>query len=678
MSGAKRILIVGGGYAGVSVAKNLNKKYHKNNDIEIVLVDRNPFHTLMTELHEVAGMRTEPESVQVSFRKIFGGTKVRIITDTVVSIDFEAKKAVLTGSELDWDHIVIGTGAEPDYFGIPGIKENSFTLWSFQDAIRIRRHLEDIWARAAAESDPEKRKKMLTFVVAGAGFTGIEMMGELLELRKVMCRKHHIDPKDVRNVVVEAMPSMLAMLAEPLRVKAQKYLEKMNCEIMLSSPIVGAGEGFVSIKDGRTIETDTFIWTCGISGSRFAGALGFESKRNRILANAQLQVEGRDNVWIAGDNLWFLENEKPLPQIVETAHQTGELVAHNIIATLEGKPLSAFKSNYHGFMVSIGGKYGVADAGGIRTSGFFAMAIKHLINLYYLFTIAGVNQCWEYLKHEFLDIHHRRSIIGGFAEHKMRGYWPLLLRLWLGFSWVMEGVNKIGEGWLSFGLGSKSGWMFSRGVVQSGVAVNTAVAGSETAAVVDAVSEATEEWVEGAEEIAETVPVVAEAVVDAVSQASEEWVEGAEAVVEAVVEAGEPIARALGPVFDLSKPIFSMNGPVATWFRTTFMDGLFAYIPYPLFQTMIVAAEIAIGLALFGGAFTWFAAVASIGMCIVFTLSGMFSWNQLWFVFAAILCMGGAGRAFGLDYWIVRFAKRIWNGIPFVRRHHLYLDEPTK
>ncbi len=580
---------------------------------------------------------------------------------------------------MGWDHIVIGTGADPDYFGIPGIKEHSYTLWSFEDAIKIRRHLDDVWARAAAESDPVKRKKLLTFVVAGAGFTGIEMMGELLELRKVMCRKHHIDPKEVRNVVVEAMPTMLAMLAEPQRVKAQKYLEKMNCELMLSSPIVGAEDGIVSIKDGRTIETETFIWTCGVSGSQFAGKLGFESKRNRILANAHLQVEGRDSVWIAGDNLWFLENDKPLPQIVETAHQTGELVAHNIIATLEGKPLSSFKSNYHGFMVSIGGKYGVADAGGVRTSGFFAMAIKHMINLYYLFTIAGVNQCWEYLKHEFLDIKDRRSIIGGFAEHKMRGYWPVLLRFWLGFSWVMEGVNKIGEGWLSFGLGSKSGWMFSRGVVQAGVAaVNTAAADPAVAAAVDAVSEASEEWVEGTEEVVEAAPVIAEAVVDAVTQASEEWVEGAEAVVEAVSAAAEPVTRALGPVFDLSKPIFSMNGTVATWFRTTFMDGIFAYIPYPFFQTMIVLAEIAIGLALFGGAFTWFAAVASIGMCIVFTLSGMFSWNQLWFVFAAVLCMGGAGRAFGLDYWIVRFAKRFWNGIPFVRRHHLYLDEPTK
>lgn len=662
MPDSKRILIVGGGYAGVTVAKVLEKKYRKRSDIELVLVDKNPFHTLMTELHEVAGMRTEPESVQVSFRKIFGGTKVKVMTDMVKSIDFAANEALLGSGKLKYDHILLGSGAEPDFFLVPGIKENAFTLWSYTDAIRLRRHLEDIWARAAAESDPEKRKKLLTFAVAGAGFTGIEMVGELLELRKVMCRKHHIDEKDVRVVVIEALPFILSMLDESRRAKAQKYLDKKGCEILFSSPITGAADGVISLKDGSTVEAGTFIWTCGVSGCQFAGSLGLEAKRNRIVATDTMKVEGRDNVWIAGDNLWFAEGGKPLPQIVETAHQTGEVAAHNIIAAIDGGKMKRFKSNYHGFMVSIGGKYGVADAGGIKCSGFPAMAMKHMINLYYLFTIAGVNQCWEYLKHEFLDIKDRRSIIGGFAEHKVRGYWIVLLRFWLGLSWMMEGVNKIGEGWLNFALGSKSGWMFSPGITQAGL---------------DAVSQASEQ---SGDASAWAAP--AAAATDAVSQASVAvagaGAQAADAVASAGTEAAGAVVRALGPFWDLTKPIFSVTGGIATWFRTTFMDGLFAYLPFQAFQSMIVLTEIGIGLALFGGVFTWWAAVASIAMCLVFTLSGMFRWDQLWFVFAAILCMGGAGRAFGLDYWIVRFCKKIWNGFKWVRRRHFYLDEPTK
>jgi NADH dehydrogenase len=605
-------------------------------------------------------MRTDPESVQVPFRKIFGGTKVRIVTDSVESIDFAANEAVLSGSRMKYDHIVLGSGAEPDFFGIPGVKENSLTLWSFADAIRVRRHLEDTWALAAAESDPEKRKKLLTFIVAGAGFTGIEMAGELLELRKTMCRKHHIDSKEVRVVVVEALGNILSMLDAKQRAKAVNYLEKNRCEIMLNAMITNVDPGVVTIKDGRVLEGGTFIWTCGVRGSTFGASLGLENKRNRVYSDEFMRAKDRANVWIAGDNVWFVENEKPLPQIVETAHQTGEIVAHNIIADIEGGKLEAFKSNYHGFMVSIGGKYGVADAGGIRTSGFFAMAMKHMINLYYLFTIAGINQCWEYGKHEFLDIHDRRSIIGGFAEHKTRGYWLVPIRMWLGFSWVMEAVNKIGEGWLSFDLGSKSGWMFSKGVVQAGTTTAQAAVDA-VAASADAVSQASEDV------IVETVP----AVVDAATTVAAAATDGAQAVADGA-------ARALGPVLDLTKPILDSAGVIATWFRTTFMDGMFAYLPFQGFQAMIVLTELALGLALFGGAFTWFAAVASIGMCLVFTLSGMFRWDQLWFVFAGILCMGGAGRAFGLDYWIVRFCKKIWNGFSWVRRHHIYLDEPTK
>jgi NADH:ubiquinone reductase (H+-translocating) len=677
MPNPKRVLILGGGYAGVSVAKKLEKKYRKRDDVEIVLVDKRPFHTLMTELHEVAGMRTDPESVQVSFKKIFGGRKVRVIVDRVAGVDFEAKEAILSSSRLSYDHIVFAYGAEPDFFGIPGVRENSFSLWSFEAAIEIRRHLEDIWARAAAESDPERRKRLLTFVVAGAGFTGIELAGELVELKKSMCRAHHIDPEEARVVVVEALSGILPVLDESRRSLAMKYLKRKGCEVLLDSPIVGAEEGLVKIKDGRSIECGTFIWTCGVSGSSFSATLGLESKRNRLIADEFLRVPGKDGAWAAGDGLMFLQNGKPVPQIVETAHQSGETVARNIAASIDSGELESFKPIYHGFMVSIGGKYGVANAGGIKSSGFFAMAMKHLINLYYLFTIAGINQCWEYLKHEFLDIHDQRSIIGGLAEHKMRGYWPVPIRLWLGFSWVMEGVNKIGEGWLDFAGGTKSAWMFSAGVAQAGISPDAITQASVDATasaagtVVDAATNAASSaWAAQATGTVGATGTVA----DALSQASVAGAGGAEGAAQAT----ESATRALGPVFDLTKSIFDSTGAVATWFRVTFMDGIFANVPFQAFQAMIVCAELGIGLALFGGAFTWFAAVASVGMCLVFTLSGMFRWDQLWFVFAAILCMGGAGRAFGLDYWIVRFAKRWWNGFSWVRKHHLYTGEPTK
>jgi NADH dehydrogenase len=190
--------------------------------------------------------------------------------------------------------------------------------------------------------------------------------------------------------------------------------------------------------------------------------------------------------------------------------------------------------------------------------------------------------------------------------------------------------------------------MFSAGVKQAGMKVVEGVSAASDAGA----------WAEPAAE--------------AVSAASGEWAGGA---VEAVAEGA---VRAFGKVWDLTKPIFDFNGGISTWFRTTFMDGIFAYLPYQGFQLMIVVMEIAIGLALFGGFFTWFAAVASIGMCVIFTLSGMFGWDQLWFVFAAILMLGGAGRSFGMDYWTVPMFKKWWNGTKFARKWHFYADDPTK
>jgi NADH dehydrogenase len=236
--------------------------------------------------------------------------------------------------------------------------------------------------------------------------------------------------------------------------------------------------------------------------------------------------------------------------------------------------------------------------------------------------------------------------------------------------WVIEGVNKIGEGWLAWSTGSKSTWMFSPGVQQAGTAAAQAVQ-SAAASGADAVAAASE-WAGNA---ATAVVQTAQPAIDAASAASE-W--AGDAAGNAVSAGAEAVARSFGKIWDLTKPIFNPQGLVATWFRTTFMDGLASHIPFQVFQLMVVGTEIAIGLALFGGLFTWWAAAASIVMCIVFTLSGMFAWDQVWFVFAAFLMLGGAGRAFGIDCWVVPFFKKWWNGTRFARKHYLYLDNPSK
>jgi NADH dehydrogenase len=710
MSQTTRVLIVGGGYAGVWAGKLLEKRFRKDATVEITLVDRNHFHTLMTELHEVAAHRVEPESIVVPFRKIFGGRRIAVVQDSISTIDFEAKLAKGDKAEYPFDYVVLGSGAQPEYFGLPGVRQNSFTLWSYQDAIRLRRHLDDVWERALREADPAKRRALLTFAVAGSGFTGIELVGELLEYRDAMCRKYHIDRAEVKLAVIEALPSIVPILEDPLRAKAAKYLKRHDVDLLTNTTIVGAEPGAVKFKDGGALATETFVWTCGVMGSNFAGMLdltkgkcgnrecgiqraqgtcgckdcqfkklnpGVKEKAGRLLVDEYMRSPDYKNVYVVGDNCFFLENGKPLPQIVEAAHQTAEVAAHNIEVAIGGKGSDKrFKSNFHGFMVSLGGRYGVSNAGGMKTSGFFAMAMKHLINLWYLFSIAGVNQAWEYLKHEFLDIKDRRSIIGGFAERKTRGYWVAVARMWLGFHWTIEAINKITEGWLDFSTGSsKSGWMFLNGVKQAGVPV------AITPEAANAVSAATEAAGGAATSAADAISAASDAAgaatsaADAISAASDAGWDGAS---EAASEVASAASTAYGKLIDPTSAVLPIDSGIVQWFQQTFMAGIFAHIPYDIFQAMVVMTELLIGLALFGGAFTWVAALASLGMCVVFILSGFFYWYNAWMIFAAILCLGGAGRAFGLDYWIVPFLKRWWAGTKFARRTHLYTGDPSK
>jgi NADH dehydrogenase len=724
----ERILIVGGGYGGIAAAKTLVRLRGKAG-ARITLVDKRPYHTLMTELHEVAGHRVGPDSVRVPYAKVFGASAVKVRFDTITAVDFDRREAVSATRRYPYDYLVLGTGAEPEYFGIPGVREHSLSLWSFEDALKVRRHIEAAFERASAEPVRQKRQSILSFVVAGAGFTGIELAGELLEWRDAMCAKWLVAPGETRVIVVEAADSILPVLDEGLRDAVADYLKRRGAELLTNTPIVGAERGIVRLADGSTLETDSFIWTAGVRGSSFADSLGLSCgpfgkqaaaggktdadgkaaphRHGRLLVTDELRSVDYGNVFAVGDNLWLAVDGKPLPQVVETAIQSGETAARNISAAIDGRPAEAFKPKYHGFMVSVGGRFAVSNAMGIKLTGFLAAGMKHLVNLHYLLGLAGVNQCWEYVKHEFLDIGGGRSFVRGLGAYRTRGYWLLPLRLWTGLMWLFEGVNKVGEGWLAWGSGSKSAWMFSEGVRQAGTvpldaatdalsAASGAVGGAVGGAA-DAVSAASEGAATAMDAVsadsgavggaADAVSAASEGtgVLDAVSAASEA-VGGGAGVLDAVSAAseadggavGETGQRAYKAVWDFSRPILDADGPLSTWFRTVFMDGIVSRVPFEAFQASVVFAETAVGLALIAGLLTWPAAALSIVLCLVFTLSGMFAWNQAWFLFAAFLLLGGGGRAFGLDCWLVPAIKRRWNGTRFARKRHLYLDAPSK
>ena len=449
MSDTKKIVILGGGYAGVEAAKVLNKKFKKDNNVEITLINSNPHHTLLTELHEIAGHRTEKESVMVDLYSVFKATKVNFVKDTITTIDYKEQVLTSENRSYKYDYLVLGCGAEPVYFGIEGVQENSFTIWSLKDALKIRAHVESVFEKAQFETDAMKRKELLTIIVAGAGFTGIETVGELFEQKKILCAKHDIDESEVTIYNVEAMPNILPNLSPALQQKAANYLKKKKVDVLTNSSIVKATSEGIVLKDGRELKAKTLIWTCGVQGNSFVPSTGItQGKRNRIQVNDFMQSSDYTNVYAVGDNAYYEIDGKPFPQIVESALQTGECAAHNIAADIEKTDKKKFELNTHGFMVSVGSHYCVAEVMGVQMSGFIAMAMKHMVNLHYLWGVGGVKLIWNYLLHEFFHMKDRRSFVGGHLAHKTHTSWMVLLRVYVGVLWLLEGIKKVNEGWL--------------------------------------------------------------------------------------------------------------------------------------------------------------------------------------------------------------------------------------
>lgn len=638
----QNIVVVGAGYAGVSATKFLAKKLKKE-DVTITLIDRHSYHTMMTELHEVAGGRVEPEAIQYDLQRLFSRKKnVDLVTDTVIGIDKEKKIVKTKLGSYPYDHLILGMGGEPNDFGTPGVKENGFTLWSFEDAVKIRKHIELTVAKAAIEPNDELRKAMLTFVVCGSGFTGIEMIGELIDWKERLAKDYKLDPSEITLMVVEAMPTILNMLGRNDAAKAERYLKKKQVELLLNAPIVEVAPDHIKLKDGRNIPTHTLIWTAGVKGTTDAADFGLESARGqRLVANEFMQAKGYEDkdIYIIGDLVFYEEfPDTPTPQIVQAAEQTGHTAAANIVATIKGGEKHKFKGNYQGFMVSIGAKWGVANLfDKIHLSGFLAIVMKHIVNLKYFFDIRSGYYMFQYMMHEFFHIKDDRNVTRGHSSRYGNVLWSVPLRIFYGLVWFIEAFKKIvGNGevlkpstW--FGEGS---WFTGNSVFPWTWDYNvTDVASGASAAGSDATTAAT-----GAG--AATTEATTHAAHFGLSYA---YGEDPMAVIEKTPDWFNNIMKVIMP-----------NNDVAMFF-----------------QKFMVFFEIALALALIAGLFTWLCSATTIVLVITFCLSGMFYWVNIWFIFVAFALMNGSGRALGLDRWVIPWLQKTignwWYGKPKAR-----------
>lgn len=651
---AKNIVIIGAGYAGILTAKKLAKKFKKNPDVSITIIDKKPFHTMLTELHEVAADRVDEDSIRISLKKVFAGRRVNVILDTVTSIDFNSQTVNGCLASYSFDYLVISAGSKPTFYGVPGAEEYSFQLWSYEDAIKLRDHIYGEFRKASCLTEEQERRRLLTFYVVGAGFTGIEMIGELAEYVPILCEKFDIKRSDVTLVDVDVLKRPMQNLPEKLSAKVTKRLNRMGVTMLMNTAVSSIGSDYIECKENnKTVKNSvgTVIWAAGIQSTDIVQetADSLELTRGgRIQVDSYLRTTKMDNVYVAGDNMFYIPKgeENPVPQMVENCEQSADIVSHNIYCAVTGKgEPEAYHPSFHGVMVSIGGRYGVAHVGlpnhFFSLPSLFAMFAKHFINIVYFIQVLGWNKIFSYMKHEFFTIRNCRSFVGGHFSNRTPSFLLVALRVWLGAVWLFEGVMKIVEGWFSAPkltafFGGANEWYNS--------ILNTAIP-----TVADSVSSAT----------------VTDGAADAVGTIILNF--NFLGIFKVIFVSGKALADST-----LSDYAFRLDVPIMNWFTNHLI------LPYNsvqiIMQAVIVIAEIAIGLALIGGLFTTAAAAFSLVLQFMFVCTTGLYLGTFWMIFAGIAVLIGAGRTFGFDYYVLPSLKKYWKKLPFVRKLYIYND----
>lgn len=388
MSRIPRIVILGAGYGGIVTAIRLQKELNYN-EADVTLVNKHDYHYITTHLHMPAAGTDNPEKARVDISKLIDEFKVDFVKATVLQIKPQEKKIILADSTLSYDYLVIGLGGEPETFGIPGLLDYAMNIRSINSVRFIREHIEYQFAKYKREPF---RKDYLTFVVGGAGFTGIEFVGELADRVPELCKEFDVDPSLVKIYNVEAAPTALPPGFPPDLVEyAINALTNKGVIFKFSTAIKECTQDGVVLANGEVIKSSTVIWTGGVRGNRILEEAGFETARGRVKVDQYLRTNEYDNVYVVGDcSIVMNEEGRPYPPTAQIATQQGDVVAHNLVASIRNTAPKAFKFNNKGTVASLGKNEAVGVVGSSKIKGFSASLMKKAIDLRYLYIIGGI------------------------------------------------------------------------------------------------------------------------------------------------------------------------------------------------------------------------------------------------------------------------------------------------
>lgn len=379
-----RVVIIGGGFGGLEAAKALRKV-----DVRVTLLDRNNHHLFQPLLYQVATAALSPADIAEPLRHILRRQEnAEVILGEAERIDVHRKKVVLADGELDYDYLIVAAGARHSYFGHDKWEKIAPGLKSLEDALEIRRRMLLAFEIAERTDDDDERRAAMTFVVVGAGPTGVEMAGAIAEIARVTLVKdfRHIDSKQARVILLDSAPRVLQMFDPELSESARRQLFDIGVEVRSLTLVEKLTADGVQLKGGEKIAARTIVWAAGNMASPLGESLGVPlDKQGRVIVNEDLSIPGHREVFVIGDQAHFAPGGgTPLPGLSPVAMQQGRHAARNIRALLAGGWADKFEYFDKGTMATIGRNRAVADAGFMRFSGlpaWLAWLFVHIIFL---------------------------------------------------------------------------------------------------------------------------------------------------------------------------------------------------------------------------------------------------------------------------------------------------------
>ena len=380
------VVIVGAGFGGLNAALGLARS-----PVRVTVIDRQNHHLFQPLLYQVATAALAPEQIAEPIRSRFAGAEnVRVLMADATGVDLERRMVHLAEApgSVGYDYLVLATGSQYAWFGHDEWRAHALSLKTLDDAIRIRRRALTAFERAESVADENERRRLTTFVIIGAGPTGVELAGAFAELARFALRRdfRHVDPQAARILLVEAGPRVLSAFPEKLSRYAESALAGLGVDVRLNAPVGAIGPRGVRFG-GEFVPTGLVVWAAGVHAEAVAGWTGAAADRQgRVKVGPNLALPGRPEVFVVGDAARFeAAGEAPLPGLAPVAKQQGAYAARAIRAAASGKPAPpAFRYRDHGALATIGRRAAIADFGRARMTGYFAWVLWGLVHIYFL------------------------------------------------------------------------------------------------------------------------------------------------------------------------------------------------------------------------------------------------------------------------------------------------------